>query len=115
MSMYMPVVRLSSATSPTRRGVGYRIKLRNNPMQKKLPMRHSPRCHAQTRKGSPCQSPAMSNGRCRMHGGMSPGALKGNRNAFKHGRYTLEAIVGRREIMALIRQTKEIVHEVFMK
>jgi hypothetical protein len=26
------------------------------------------------------------NGRCRMHGGLSPGAPKGNRNAFKHGR-----------------------------
>jgi hypothetical protein len=29
----------------------------------------------------------MPNGRCRMHGGKSPGAPKGNQNAFKHGRY----------------------------
>ena len=28
--------------------------------------------------GTPCQSPAMANGRCRMHGGTSPGAPKGN-------------------------------------
>jgi hypothetical protein len=28
---------------------------------------------------------------------------KGNRNAFKHGRYTAEAIAGRREVAALIR------------
>lgn len=33
-----------------------------------------------------------------MHGGPSPGAPKGNRNAFKHGRYTAEAIARRREI-----------------
>jgi len=29
------------------------------------------------RNGSECQSPAMPNGRCRMHGGKSPGAPKG--------------------------------------
>ena len=40
-------------------------------------------------------SPAMPNGRCRLHGGMSPGAPKGNMNAFKHGRYTAEAIANR--------------------
>ena len=34
----------------------------------------------------------MANGRCRMHGGPSPGAPKGNRNASKHGRYTAKAI-----------------------
>jgi hypothetical protein len=44
----------------------------------------------------------MPNGRCRMHGGRSPGAPKGNRNAFKHGRYTVEAIASRREVAALI-------------
>ena len=47
--------------------------------------------------GSPCQSPAMPNGRCRMHGGKSPGAPKGNKNAFKHGRYTAEAAARRRD------------------
>ena len=45
----------------------------------------------------------MPNGRCRLHGGLSPGAPKGNRNAFKHGRYTAEALVRRREVAALIR------------
>jgi len=45
----------------------------------------------------------MPNGRCRMHGGLSPGAPKGNKNAFKHGRYTAEAIANRREIAALLR------------
>src|SRR5438445_11854278 len=64
-------------------------------MQSKLPMHLSPRCGARTRSGSRCQSPAMPNGRCRMHGGMSPGAPKGNKNAFKHGHYTAEAIASR--------------------
>jgi hypothetical protein len=39
----------------------------------------------------------------RMHGGPSPGAPMGNRNAFKHGRYTMEAIERRRELTALIK------------
>lgn len=48
----------------------------------------------------------MPNGRCRLHGGLSPGAPKGNRNAFKHGRYTAEALARRREVAALIRAMK---------
>jgi hypothetical protein len=32
---------------------------------------------ARTRAGTPCQSPAMTNGRCRMHGGKAPGAPEG--------------------------------------
>ena len=50
----------------------------------------------------PCQSPAMTNGRCRMHGGKAPGAPKGNSRAFKHGRYTEKAIEGRRNVRALL-------------
>jgi uncharacterized protein YjcR len=77
-------------------------------MQSKLPMHLSPRCGARTRSGSRCQSPAMPNGRCRMHGGLSPGAPKGNRNAFKHGRYTAEAIARRREIAELVSAMKAL-------
>ena len=33
----------------------------------------APRCGAKTRVGCPCKSPAMGNGRCRMHGGASTG------------------------------------------
>jgi hypothetical protein len=36
-----------------------------------------------------------------MHGGISPGAPKGNTNAFKHRHYTAEAIATRREIAKL--------------
>jgi hypothetical protein len=54
----------------------------------------------------PGQSAAMANGRCRMHGGLSPDAPKGNKNAFKHGSYTAEAIANRREIATLLRTMK---------
>ena len=47
-------------------------------------------------------------GRCRMHGGMSPGAPKGNENALKHGRYTAEAIERRRKISGLIGAMKAL-------
>ena len=59
-------------------------------MQGKLRMHLSRRCGARTRSGTECKSPAMPNGRCRMHGGTSPGAPKGNRNAWKHGHYSAE-------------------------
>jgi uncharacterized protein YjcR len=50
----------------------------------------------------------MPNGRCRMHGGRSPGAPRGNKNAYKHGRYTAEAIANRREIATLLRVMKAL-------
>jgi hypothetical protein len=50
----------------------------------------------------------MPNGRCRLHGGLSPGAPKGNRNALKHGRYTAEAIARRREVAALVRAMRAL-------
>ena len=87
-------------------GVGCGPNRRINPMQ--LHMHRAKRCGARTRSGKPCQSPAMANGRCRMHGGPSPGAPKGNRNAFKHGRYTAEEIARRREISALIRVARSL-------
>lgn len=81
-------------------------------MQSKFPMHLSPRCHARTRGGTPCRSPAMVNGRCRMHGGKAPGAPKGNNHAFKHGRYTAEAIAERRNLLALVRDMKGLIDKV---
>jgi len=43
-----------------------------------------------------------------MHGGSSPGAPKANENAYKHGRYTAQAIARRREISFLIRTARQI-------
>jgi hypothetical protein len=46
-----------------------------------------------------------------MHGGASPGAPKGNQNAFKHGRYKNEAIARRRQIRALLREMRELANK----
>jgi hypothetical protein len=81
-------------------GVGYGPNRRINP--KLLDMHRAKRCGARTRSRKACQSPAMANGRCRKHGGPSLGAPKGNRNAFKHGRYTAEAIGNRRNLSAML-------------
>jgi hypothetical protein len=46
--------------------------------------------------------------RCRMHGGTDGiGAPPGNRNAFRHGRYSAEAIAKRREVAALLRACRD--------
>src|SRR5271170_2050938 len=56
------------------------------------------RCGAQTRRGTACQCPAMANGRCRLHGGLSTGprtrhGIERIRKAnSKHGRYTKTAV-----------------------
>jgi hypothetical protein len=72
-------------------------------------LHQAPRRLARTRRAaSPCQSPAMPNGRCRMHGGKSPGAPVGNKNALKHGRYTAETIARRRSIAELIRTARQL-------
>jgi hypothetical protein len=77
----------------------------NNLMHKQpLPMHLTPRCLARSkRSGKPCQSPAMPNGRCRLHGGKSPGPPKGNRNAWKHGGRSAETTQLRRAMNLLAR------------
>lgn len=43
-------------------------------------------CGAKTRKGTPCKSAAMENGRCRMHGGLSPKGV--DHPSFKTGQHS---------------------------
>lgn len=78
------------------------------------PMRSSPRCGAKTRRGTPCQAPAVAGRtRCRMHGGASgSGAPKGNKNALKHGLYTQESKEMRQLIRTLERRTRDIIEEI---
>lgn len=68
----------------------------------------APRCLARTRRATACQSPAMPNGRCRMHGGASPGAPPGNRNAHKHGGYGREMRAIRRSVADELRAWREL-------
>jgi hypothetical protein len=47
-----------------------------------------------------------------MHGGQSPGAPKGNKNALKHGRYTADAVERRHGIESLLRNMKGPIEKV---
>src|SRR6478672_11939424 len=65
----------------------------------------APRCGARTPTGTPCQRPAISGRkRCRLHGGLSPGAPRGPKNGnFKTGNWTIEAIEERKWLRSLVR------------
>ena len=100
-STSIKAARPSSAMS--RPGRGYN-KNQEQPDAKQLPMHLSPRCGAHSRRsGKPCRNGAMKNGRCRMHGGKSTGAPKGNRNAMKHGNYTPKERARRMAMKYLLR------------
>ncbi|MEX1313818.1 MAG: HGGxSTG domain-containing protein [Desulfotignum sp.] len=77
------------------------------------PFINIPRCGAYSRRtGKPCRQPAMANGRCRLHGGLSTGAPKGNQNAFKHGYYSKEAVKLRLETRQLMKDTKATIKQI---
>jgi hypothetical protein len=83
-----------------------------------LPMAQAcPRCGARTRSGGSCRSPAMPNGRCRMHGGKSTGprtaeGLERMRRAkTKHGLYSAETLRLMRAIRALQRDARRVLDE----
>lgn len=75
---------------------------------------NAPRCGAKTRKGTPCRSAAMKNGRCRMHGGSSTGPrtpegidrIRASRT--KHGRYSAASIAARRQARAALREIRAL-------
>ena len=77
------------------------------------PMLASPRCGAQTRSGAACRSPAVhGKKRCRMHGNAPrSGAPGANQNARKHGLFTRDAIAERRQIQALLGETRRMLEE----
>jgi hypothetical protein len=79
------------------------------------------RCGAKNRKGTPCQCPAMRNGRCRLHGGLSTGpntseGIERIRQAVtKHGQYSKAAKAERqlsRTMLQKFRRTLESVAEI---
>jgi glucans biosynthesis protein len=72
----------------------------------------APRCGAKTRAGGLCRQPAMKNGRCRLHGGKSPGAPRGERNGnYRHGLRTIEAIAERRHAAEVRRALRDLLRE----
>ncbi len=66
-------------------------------------------CGARTRAGTPCRRPAVrGRKRCRLHGGLSPGAPNGGKNGnFKTGEWTAEAIAERKWLRALVQSFAE--------
>ena len=77
---------------------------------KPLDLRTLPRCRAKAKSsGNRCKNPAMKGKRvCYLHGGKSPGAPKGNKNAFKHGQFSRSALFERQLVRSLINQTNEL-------
>jgi hypothetical protein len=72
--------------------------------QRVTQMNETPRCGAKTRGGGPCRCPAMQNGKCRIHGGLSPGAPRGAANGnYRDGYWTIEAIQEREFIRCLLK------------
>ncbi len=71
------------------------------------------RCGAKNRRGTPCQCPAMPNGRCRLHGGLSTGPKtpegieRIRRAVTKHGMYSKQVRAEREQCRALLRQCRE--------
>ena len=63
-----------------------------------------PRCGARCKRtGLPCKQPGMPNGRCKLHGGKSPGAPTGERHGqYKHGRRTKAAMAERKAVTAAL-------------
>jgi hypothetical protein len=68
-------------------------------------LRSAPRCGAKTRAGTPCQRPTLrGRSRCRLHGGLSPGAPRGPKNGnFKTGDWTADAVAERKWLRSLVR------------
>lgn len=67
-------------------------------------------CGAKTRLGGSCRQPAMPNGRCRLHGGKS---LSGKAHGrYVHGQRTKEAVEQNRRFARLLRESKELLHEI---
>ena len=99
-------------------------KARNSPVHRlpdwrlTLPLAQScHRCGACTRCGASCKSPAMQNGRCRMHGGTSTGprtseGLERMRRAnTRHGIYSEESRRQMRAIRKLVREARRKAEE----
>jgi hypothetical protein len=67
---------------------------------------------ARTNNHKPCRQPAMANGRCRLHGGLSTGPKtpegkqKARQAVLKHGFYTKVCIEERREMYYLLKKYK---------
>jgi hypothetical protein len=101
------------STIPIRDAVGAKEggskKSADNPMDHDIEgrlknLKRAPRCGAMTRAGGICQRPPLSGRRrCRLHGGLSPGAPRGMKNGnYRNGHWTAEAMEERSWLRALV-------------
>jgi hypothetical protein len=69
-------------------------------------IRSLPKCKARSKStGVRCGNIAMKGKRvCHLHGGKSPGAPRGNKNALKNGRYASGAIVERKSVRSITKR-----------
>jgi hypothetical protein len=67
-------------------------------------LRMAARCGAQTRAGSVCRAPVIhGRSRCRLHGGLSPGAPRGEKNGnYRNGYWTAKAIEERKWLREMV-------------
>src|SRR4029077_9204504 len=78
-------------------------------------------CGAKTRRATACEGPAMKNGRCRMHGGMSTGPRtpegreRSRQARWKHGAYSQETKSLLRESRRQWRELLALLFERFTK
>jgi hypothetical protein len=92
-------------------------KMRVNPMDRAGSWRvtrplaqAAPRCGARNRAGEPCRPLAMANGRCRLDGGLSTGAPRGERRGmWRHGLWSIEAIERRRQRTAEMKELRRLI------
>ena len=74
----------------------------------------APRCGARTRCGGECRQPAMPNGRCRLHGGLSTGPrppaglARSRRVRWKHGARSAQVRILLREARLQFRRTRAL-------
>lgn len=73
-----------------------------------------PRCQAKAKStGKRCGKPALAGKRvCERHGGRSPGAPRGNRNAERSGLYSREARTERERSRKMLQDFQEILAEI---
>jgi hypothetical protein len=106
-SLYTECKSMSWIPRAFRRGAAREIA--DNPMDQRVEtrlknLRRAARCGARTRAGAPCQRPAIrGRSRCRLHGGLSPGAPRGSRNGnYKTGDWTADTVEERRWLRSLV-------------
>lgn len=85
----------------------------DTPCKQRFNIKDAKKCLAKTRSDTLCQSPAMKNGRCRMHGGKSTGAktkegIRRIENAnLIHGFYSKENVNFQKEISLVLKESRD--------